>query len=176
MPAYQQASLSLFYYKTTGMKHVLLFTLLLFAQMQFSQTPPEPTLVKFVPPTIVNARFLADYPNVKPDWRQDGEVYCAEYRVEESNMGRIVRYDKNGNKLSVENELHNDAYPVSIATYYVKTYPRERYAVWSYEDSKSNKTYYATRGEEKVWFDKNGKRLSAATIKNKAVLNNKEQE
>ena len=158
------------------MKQFILFCLLALARFSFSQTPPEPTLVKFTPPTIVDARFLTDYPNIKPDWTQEDDVYSAEYRVEESNMGRIVRYDKNGNRLSVENELHNDNYPVSIATYYVKTYPREKYAVWSYEDAKGNKTYYATRGEEKIWFDISGKRLVSKTTTDKSVLNNKKQE
>lgn len=158
------------------MKHLLLLFLLTVAADSFSQTPPEPTLVKFSPPSIVNTRFLADYPNVKADWTQDGDIYSAEYRVEESNMGRIVRYDKNGNKLSVENELHNDSYPVSIATYYVKTYPREKYAVWSYEETKGSKTYYATRGEEKIWFDKNGRRMSGKVTNDKASLNNKSEE
>lgn len=152
------------------MKRYLYFLIIaLGLQSAIAQTTtPAPAGVKltpeWLPSTVILSRFSKDYPNIKPVWTSYEDGSCsAEYRVEETNMGRMVRYDKTGKLLSVENELHNDAYPTSIGKYYVKKYPREKYIIWSHQDAAGNMTYYANREEETVWFDRNGKFIPSKT-------------
>lgn len=130
-------------------------------QASCQTTTAQPTGVKLSPnvqpTTIVLNKFSAAYPNVSPAWALQDEIYSAEYRDANTNMERVVSYDKQGNVFSIENELHNDAYPASIATYFIKKYPGEKFTTWSYEDGMGNKMYYILRGEESVWFSNEGK-------------------
>jgi hypothetical protein len=148
----------------------ILFVVLGLQALPAQTTTPEPTGVKltpeWLPSTVILSKFSTDYPNVKPVWTSYEDGSCsAEYRLEETNMGRIVRYDKTGKLLSLENELRNDAYPTSIGRYYVKKYPHEKYIIWSYEDAAGNKSYYANREQETVWFDRNGKFMPSKTTR-----------
>ena len=143
------------------MKHTLLLSLLLLTTLCFSQPDAEPTGVKLTPAvepsSIILSKFSYDNPNIRPVWsREDDNVYAALYRDETTNLGKIIRYDMNGNVLSRQNEMENNTYPVAISKYYLKRYPGEKYAVWSYE-SNGNKTYYINREEETVWFNSTGK-------------------
>lgn len=124
-------------------------------------TTAQPTGVKLTPnvqpSAIILNKFSAAYPNISPQWTLNESIYSAEYRDPNTNMGRVVSYDTQGNITSIENELANDAYPTSIGQYYVKKYPGERYSTWSWEDGMGNKMYYILRGEQAVWFSTEGK-------------------
>jgi hypothetical protein len=140
---------------------VLLLALSSALQMQSQTTTAQPTGVQLTPnvqpPGLVLTNFNAAYANVSPKWMLQDEIYSAEYRDVNSNMGRVVSYDKLGNIVAIENELTNDAYPQPIGTYFVKKYPGEKYNTWSYEDGMGNKMYYILRGEQSIWFSSEGK-------------------
>lgn len=135
-------------------------------------TTAQPTGVKLTPNvqpnTIVLNKFSAAYPNISPAWALHETIYSAEYRSPDTNLGRVVSYDLQGNIVSIENELNSDAYPEGIGRYYTKKYPREKYTVWSWEDGMGDKMYYILRGEESIWFSTEGK-LIPNTKGNKAT-------
>lgn len=124
-------------------------------------TTAQPTGVKLSPNvqpnTIVLNQFAAAYPNISPAWSLHENVYSAEYRNPDTNLGRVVSYDLQGSLVSIENELNSEGYPVAVGQYYAKKYPREKYEVWSWEDGMGNKMYYILRGEESIWFSTEGK-------------------
>ncbi len=155
------------------MKTLLFFCLCLAGQLVAQTTTVAPTGVKLTPgvqpPSVVLSRFAAGYPNINPVWTLNEDIYSAEYRVEDTNMGRMVNYDREGNLLSIDNELHNDAYPASIGKYYIKKYPHEKYAIWLHEEAAGGKSYFAPRAEGRVWFDAGGKPVdNTKTVKKKS--------
>ena len=122
------------------------------------------------PPSIVMTTFSKSYQNVKALWTlNDDNTFYATFYDETSNMGRIIIYDINGNLVAVENELHNNGYPVAIAAYYIKNYPKEKFVVWSYYDTNDHKTYFVNREPETVWFDRDGKFTQTVKRKNQLI-------
>jgi len=119
-------------------------------------------------PNTITSKFNADYPNNNPTWTSDNGTYRAQYMDGTTNMGRSVIYDKDGTMMSREEQLSNTSYPMPIVDYYSKTYPNEKYDVWSTTDKAGNTTYYTNRNDETIWFDKNGKYKSKTTKSGKA--------
>jgi len=151
----------------------LLFILLSFSNLLFPQSGDITTATtssSSVPPKIVMTAFTGSNPNVKPAWTfSDDNTYSAAFTDEATNMGRIIIYDSRGNLIAVENELHNSAYPAAIATYFIKTYPKEKYKVWSFYDTNDRKTYFINREQETVWFDRDGKFVEVVKKKNQLI-------
>lgn len=129
----------------------------------------HPVSNELKPPAAVMRSFTLTYPNAGALWTvNDDNTYSAEYIDEKTNMGSVIIYDQQGNLAAVESELHNDAYPVAIALYYIKNYPKEKFTIWSHYDTNDNKTYFAKRDQEVIWFNRDGKYIH--TVKNKTQL------
>ncbi len=111
--------------------------------------------------------FSGSNPHVNALWiANDDNTYSAEFRDENTKMGRIIIYDNRGNLLAVQNELHDGAYPVAIEIFYAKNYPQEKFTVWSHYDDSDHKTYFINREQEALWFDRDGRFVEVVKKKN----------
>ncbi|HOZ87465.1 MAG TPA: hypothetical protein PL029_06895 [Bacteroidia bacterium] len=140
------------------MKTTLLYIFLVLTTATFAQSAADPTGLNQAvqPPAIVMTNFTANY-HTKAIWTaNEDNTFNGSYTDESTNMGRVIIYDQRGNLIAVQNELHNNAYPAAIATWYIKNYPREKFVIWSNYDTNDTKTYFANRAQETIWFDRNG--------------------
>ncbi|MES2681400.1 MAG: hypothetical protein V4635_16005 [Bacteroidota bacterium] len=140
------------------MKTTLLYILLVLTTATFAQSAADPMELNqsVQPPTIVMTTFTSNY-HTRALWTaNEDNTFNGSYVDESTNMGRVIIYDERGNLVAVENELHNNAYPVAIATWYIKNYPKEKFTIWSHYDTNDSKTYFANRSQETIWFDRNG--------------------
>src|ERR1700752_1197053 len=98
-----------------------------------------------VPPDV-NVRFGKDNPYVSPTWTMDGDYYSATFKDKNTNMGRVIVYDKNGTVIRSDNEMGTGTYPDLINDYYRNNYPGEKeYKIWSSMDNNGTTTYYSKR-------------------------------
>lgn len=111
------------------------------------------------PPSTISNKFNTDNPNIDANWSLDGDNYNAEFKDRNTNMGKNVVYDRNGNIIRTDNEMSSDGinYPSSIGEYHSKNFPSEGYKIWQTEDEKGNKWFYSKRKGGTIWFDKDGK-------------------
>ncbi len=107
-------------------------------------------------PGTISKRFSTDYPNTQSNWSQVGTNYRAEYADTASRLTRAIIYDVNGNPVGSESQLGNNEYPRTIGDYYSKSYPNEKYNVWSSQDNTGKRSYYITRESDVIWFDDKG--------------------
>jgi hypothetical protein len=128
--------------------------LLALSSLSAQTTNAMPASTNVQPPSGVSTRFNNDYPNMQPTWTMDGSNYRADYA--DGSNSRSVIYDPKGKMMSREEMLSNGTYPSTIGDYYTKTYPNEKYEVWSSTDTEGNMTYYTKRNSETVLFDKSG--------------------
>jgi len=108
-----------------------------------------------VPDNLRN-RFSTDFPDQKPMWTMDGSKYRAEYKDQVTGTGRAIIYDGKGNPMYTEVELKNNDYPVTISDYYSRTYPNEKYSVWSSQDNEGVPNFQINRNSETILFDEQG--------------------
>ncbi len=107
-------------------------------------------------PENIRTTFNNSYPNTNATWSFEGKNYVATYKDTESNMGRVVVYDKDGNIVRTESEM-DQGYPEGIGNYYNEKYPNEKkFTVWQ-SDEGNKRSYYTKRKGKKMRFDQEGK-------------------
>ena len=126
-----------------------------FSMVAAAQIPEDPKARKVAPedvPNVIVSNFNSKGINILPSWTDNGDTYMAFYR-DTLNRGHIVTYGKNGNLMSLQDELGPTAYPAAIERYHDQRFPKEKFIVWLSTDASGNKMYYFTRQQETIWFD-----------------------
>lgn len=138
-------------------KTILLAAAILGLNVALAQTNTALPNQSMTTPTVVTNKFNTDYPNTSATWDRDGSNYRAQYMDAKNDRWSAAVYDRNGNLMYREWQMGANTYPVGISDYYTSTYPNETYNVWSSQDNSGDQSYYVTRSNEKIWFDKDGK-------------------
>jgi hypothetical protein len=137
------------------MYRIILLIGLIFTMSAKAQIPEDPKARKVAPedvPNLIVANFNNRGLNTIPSWTDNGDTYMAFYR-DTLNLGHIITYDKNGNLVSLQDELGPTAYPAAIERYHDRRFPNEKFTVWLNTDASGNRMYYFTRQKETIWFD-----------------------
>lgn len=121
-------------------------------QNQQKQMPTE----KFIVPGSVNDQFSKDYPNINGQWEKYGTDYRAVYNESSSTLGRAAIYNSSGKVVGMEKELSTGEYPNSIDKHLSSTYPNEQHKVWTYVDASGSQSFFISRNNDRMWFDKSG--------------------
>lgn len=150
------------------MKSFLFFvlSLVVFATPTFPQKQAKKSVDSAVPqakpPQVVIDNFTKEYPDITPGWRVDGENFIADFVDPNTLKGVRIVYDKDGRVIRRENELENASYPQSINDYFIKKYPGEKYRTWTSQDNAGVKRYFIMRQDETIYFDQEGKPVTAS--------------
>jgi hypothetical protein len=155
------------------MKKIIFIVISLFAIDRISAQVKESStndINGVEPPSVVAKKFNTDHPNVSPLWNMEDDNFSAGYKDEINDVDKVVVYDRYGNIISINNEIKSPSYPKAINDYYSKNHPEEKeFKVWSSEDPKGKKTYYAKHKTSTLFFDENGKYLKTKQDKTKTA-------
>ncbi len=160
------------------MKKIFLLLAIVFSITALNAQTNTPVGMQTTPagvdvPSIVVNNFTLNEPNTTAVWRMDEENYAADYKDKITGQGRTVLYDRDGNLMRRDYEVEYTVFPASVGQYYSENFPKEKYIVWSSEDSGGNLLYYYSYHDygKMVWFDKDGKYSPNKPIKGVPVKN-----